>query len=127
MPGSQAWKPTPKAAAPQPAAPVPAPSRPAVITAPAPAPAPPANEGIIYWTGKLEKNKVVVIENGQVNMGQASGDLFTGIPVDIHLPSPAVVLVERPTAQNNWRRVAFRCLRNTNGSVTINIQWSLLR
>lgn len=127
LPGSQAWKPPSKTAAPQAAATAPAPNRPAVITAPAPPPPPAANEGIIYWTGKLEKNKVVVIENGQVNMGQVSGNLFTGIPVDVHLPSPAVALVERPTAQNNWRRVAFRCLRNTDGSVTINIQWNLLR
>ncbi|HUG82345.1 MAG TPA: zinc ribbon domain-containing protein [Bryobacterales bacterium] len=126
LPGSQAWKPPSKAAAPQAAAPATAPSRPAV-PAPAPPPPPAANEGIIYWTGKLEKNKVVVIENSKVNMGQVSGNLFTGIPVDVHLPSPAVALVERPTAQNNWRRVAFRCLRNTDGAVTINVQWNLLR
>jgi hypothetical protein len=126
LPGSQARKPPPKAAPPQATAPPPAPNRPAAITAPASPPAP-FNEGIIYWTGKLEKNKVVVIENGQVNLGQISGTFFTGIPVDVHLPSPAVALVERPTPQNNWKRVAFRCLRNTSGSVTINIQWSLLR
>ena len=130
MPGSQAWRRVPKSTASQPAPPAPASNIPAPSTPPRSTPtAPPrqANEGIIYWTGKLEKNKVIVIENGQANIGFASGNLLTGIPVDVHLPSRAVALVERPTARNNWNRVAFRCLRNTKQSVTINIQWNLLR
>jgi hypothetical protein len=60
-------------------------------------------------------------------VGDASGDFFPGSPVDVWLPSPAVVLVERPTAQNNWSRIAFRCLRSTDRPVTLNIQWKRLR
>ena len=97
----------------------PPPSQPAPKVAP--------QEGTIYWTGKLQKNQVIVIENGEASVGIADGDYFTGIPIDVHLPSPAVRLVERPTAENNWKRVAFRCLRTTKQSVTINIQWNLLR
>jgi len=93
----------------------------------APVQPPPAQKGTIYWTGKLRKNQVIVIENGEASAGIADGDHFTGIPIDVHLPSPAVRLVERPTGENNWSRVAFRCLRNTKQSVTINIQWNLLR
>lgn len=89
--------------------------------------APPLQKGTIYWTGKLQKNQVIVIEKGEATIGIADGDHFTGIPIDVHLPSPAVQIVERPTAQNNWNRVAFRCLRTTKQSVTINIQWNLLR
>ncbi len=120
LPGSQTWKSAPNTDVSPSRHPQPAPPKPV-------APTPPATEGILYWTGKLEKNKVVVIERGEASIGQASGDLFTGIPIDVHLPSPAVVLVERPTPRNRWRRVAFRCLRNTKGSVTINVQWNLLR
>jgi len=93
----------------------------------APPPKPPLQKGTIYWTGKLQKNQVIVIENEEATIGIADGDYFTGIPIDVHLPSPAVRLVERPTTQNNWKRVAFRCLRTTKQSVTINIQWNLLR
>lgn len=101
-----------------------APVKPPPAAPPAP---PPLKKGTIYWTGKLQKNQVIVIEKGEATVGIADGDHFTGIPIDVHLPSPAVSLVERPTAQNNWSRVAFRCLRTTKQSVTINIQWNLLR
>jgi hypothetical protein len=90
-----------------------------------PPPAPP-EEGIIYWTGRLKKNDVVVIELGRASVGQAEGAL-PGTPVDVWLPSPAVVVAERPNPKNNWSRVAFRCLQNTPRNVTINVQWKLLR
>jgi hypothetical protein len=92
-----------------------------------PTPPPAAiEEGIIYWTGRLQKNQVVVIETGRASVGQAEGAL-PGTPVDVWLPSPAVVLAERPNVKNNWSRVAFRSLQNTNRNVTINVQWKLLR
>jgi len=120
MPGSQAWKRAdPPLRTNTPLAVTPPPS--------APAPKPALQKGTIYWTGKLQKNQVIVIENGEANSGFADGQHFTGIPIDVHLPSPAVRLVERPTAQNNWNRVAFQCLRTTKESVTINVQWNLLR
>jgi hypothetical protein len=94
---------------------------------PSPAPAPqPTEEGIIYWTGRLTKNQVIVIEQGKASIGMADGGL-PAIPVDVWLPSPAVTLVERPASQNNWSRVAFRCLQSTNRNVTLNIQWKRLR
>ena len=80
-------------------------------------------EGIIFWTGKLQKNKVVVIDAGTASLGLTDGSSFPGLPVDVRLPSPAVALVERPGPENGWKRVAFRCLRNTDRNVTINIQW----
>jgi hypothetical protein len=92
----------------------------------APAPAPQSGEeGIIYWTGRLAKNQVIVIERGKATAGMADGAL-PATPVDVWLPSPAVVLVERPNSKNNWSRVAFRCLQNTNRNVTLNIQWKRL-
>jgi hypothetical protein len=95
--------------------------------APSPAPAPQAlEEGIIYWTGRLTKNQVIVIDRGKATIGMADGNL-PATPVDVWLPSPAVTLVERPTSQNNWSRVAFRCLQSTNRNVTLNIQWKRLR
>jgi hypothetical protein len=93
----------------------------------APAPAPPVREeGIIYWTGRLTKNQVIVIERDKASVGLAEGSL-PGTPVDVWLPSPAVVLAERPNSQNNWSRVAFRCLQSTNRNVTLNVQWKHLR
>jgi hypothetical protein len=83
-------------------------------------------EGIIYWTGRLAKNQVIVIERGKATIGTADG-ILPATPVDVWLPSPAVVLVDRPNDQNNWNRVAFRCLQSTNRNVTLNIQWKRLR
>lgn len=84
-------------------------------------------EGIIYWTGKLVKNRIVVIEAGESNHGLAEGDLLPGKAVDVHVFSPAIRLVERPRPANDWKRVAFRCLQNKDRSVTLNIQWTLRR
>jgi hypothetical protein len=91
-----------------------------------PAPPAPAEEGIIYWTGRLQKDQVIVIELGRASGGQAEGAL-PGTPVDVWLPSPAVALTERPNPKNNWSRVSFRCRQNTRQSVTINVQWRRLR
>lgn len=93
---------------------------------PAPPAAPAVEEGILYWTGRLRKNQVITIEAGSASVGQVEGKL-PGIPVDVWLPSPAVVLAERPNPDNNWGRVAFRCVRDTNRNVTINVQWKRLR
>ncbi len=83
-------------------------------------------EGILYWTGRLRKNQVIVIDGTNASVGQIEGKL-PGIPIDVWLPSPAVVLAERPNPENNWSRVAFRCVRDTNRNVTINVQWKRLR
>jgi hypothetical protein len=116
----------PDAQPPRPAASQPQSASSATAGAPS-APAPPApEEGIIYWTGRLTKNQVIVIERGKATIGMADGGL-PATPVDVWLPSPAVTLVERPTSQNNWSRVAFRCLQSTNRNVTLNIQWKRLR
>jgi hypothetical protein len=67
-----------------------------------------------------------VIERDKATIGMADGSL-PATPADVWLPSPVVALVERPNSDNNWSRVAFRCLRSTDRSVTLNIQWKRLR
>jgi zinc-ribbon domain len=83
-------------------------------------------EGIIYWTGRLTKNQVIVIDLNKASIGTTDGGL-PATPVDVWVPSPAVVLVERPSSKNNWSRLSFRCLQSTNRSVTLNVQWKRLR
>ncbi len=128
LPGGQAWKAPSKKS--DPAAPrqqTASASPPPRLQPRPPAPAPqPKSEGIIYWTGTLKKNQTIVIEGTEATAGFADGDLLPGNAVDVHIPSPAVALVERPTPRNGWKRVAFRCLRSTKRSVTLNIQWRML-
>ena len=123
LPGSQAWSPPSRKSAPAPRQTASASPLPRLQPRP-PAPVPqPKGEGIIYWTGKLKKNQTIVIDGTEATVGFADGDLLPGKAVDVHIPSPAVALAERPTPRNGWRRVAFRCLRSTKRPVTLNIQW----
>jgi hypothetical protein len=85
------------------------------------------DEGVIFWTGRLRRNQTIVVDSKQASAGTLDGDLLPGTPVDVWVPSPAVALVERPNPQNNWGRVVFRCLRDTDRNVTLNIQWKRLQ
>ena len=127
LPGSQAWRVPPKKTAPADLPTQTAAASPPPRLVPRP-PAPPPQvrtEGIIYWTGKLKKNQTIVIDGAEATVGFADGNLLPGSAVEVHIPSPAVQLVEHPTPRNGWKRVAFRCLRSTKRSVTLNIQWKV--
>lgn len=123
MPGSQAWKKPPKASSP-PSTRGPGPRAPSELRSPK---TQLAREGTLYWTGKLQQNRVIVIQAGEADSGMADGDLLPGVPVDVRTFSPAVTIVEPPSPKNGWKRVSIRCLRTTKRSVTINIEWSLRR
>ncbi len=127
LPGAGAYSPPPP----------PAPKRPAAGSSAEPQqqktvrsqPQPPAaprapKEGIIYWTGRLQQNRVIVIEADSATTGVVDGSLLPGVPVELRVLSPVVALVERPGPQNGWKRVSFRCLKTTKASVTLNLQWS---
>jgi hypothetical protein len=98
--------------------------------APPPTPAPvqplePAapSEGIIFWSGKLQRNKRFIISTKGTDYGFADGKLLPGTPVEVRVLSPAVRVVEAPGPNNSWQRIILECTRNTNQSVTINVQW----
>ena len=127
LPGSQAWRVPSKKSAPADEPTQTAAASPPPRSEPRPVAPPPQvrTEGIIYWTGKLKKNQTIVIDGAEATVGFADGNLLPGSAVEVHIPSPAVQLVEYPTPRDGWKRVAFRCLRSTKRSVTLNIQWKL--
>ena len=128
LPGNQAWQAPPKKKDITAEQAIASASPPRRLQPPPPAPPPQVRqEGIIYWTGKLRKNQTIVVDGAEASVGFVDGALLTGEAVEVHIPSPAVALVERPTPRNGWTRVAFRCLRTTKRSVTLNIQWRLMR
>ena len=81
----------------------------------------------MYWTGRLIRNGVVIIDVAGASRGETNGDFLPGIPVGVRMFSKAIDIVEKPSRANDWKRVSFRCLKNTKGSVTVNIRWYLLR
>lgn len=111
------------ATSPPPAAPVTQPSTTPVQPAEPAAPA----EGIIFWTGKLQRNKRFIISTKGTDYGFADGAMLPGTPVEIRVLSPAVRVVESPGPNNSWQRVILECTRNTNQTVTINVQWFAAR
>ena len=127
LPGSQAWRVPSNKSAPADVPTQTAAASPPPRLGPRPVAPPPQvrTEGIIYWTGKLQKNQTIVIDGGEATVGFADGNLLPGSAVEVHIPSPAVQLVEHPTPRDGWKRVAFRCLRSTKQSVTLNIQWKV--
>jgi hypothetical protein len=102
------------------------------VTQPAAAPIQPAQpaaptEGIIFWSGRLQRNKRFIISTKGTDYGFADGAMLPGTPVEIRVLSPAVRVVEAPGPNNSWQRVILECTRNTNQSVTINVQWFAAR
>ncbi len=96
-----------------------------VPTAPA-KPTPPARTyGDLYWTGVLDKNTIVSIDNGAASAGSMDGAALPGKAVRIEAYSPAIEIVEQPSADSGWTRFKFRCLRNSKASATVNFRWRL--
>ena len=99
-----------------------APTAAAEAIAPPPAPAE-RQAGDLFWTGKLDKNSIVVVDAGQANAGFLDGDALPGRPVALTTFSAGVEIVEAPGPTNGWKRFSFRCLRSTKGSATVNFRW----
>lgn len=107
----------------------PAESTPRTAAAPSPRASPrsepPAGPaaGDLYWTGKLDKNTIVLVEDGRANDGYLDGDALPGRPVALTTAAAGVEIVEAPGPENGWTRFSFRALKSSKGTATVNFRW----
>lgn len=104
--------------------PPPAP-RPEPVEPPAP-PAPPSpppyqgpSAGTLIWTGNIDGNTLLKIQGGGVNFGRLTNEL-PGIAVRVEVEPRDFVVVDAPSAANNWKSVSLRSLRRVRQTV---IRW----
>ena len=83
-----------------------------------------AKEGLIIWSGTLQKDQVVTLDGSSANSGSLRGAL-PGVPVIISIEPRDIAIVEMPGPSNGWKRLALRSRNNRNSVVTI--RWSLLQ
>jgi len=69
----------------------------------------------------LEKGKLITIAPGIDPEGSVSYE-FPGVPIDVHINTPGVTIVERPSAGNGWSRISFRS--SVKRKMVVSINWS---
>ena len=75
------------------------------------------------WSGTLEKNGVLVIEDRHASHGTLTGEL-PGVPVEIEVDAKEFGVAEAPAPSNGWKRIAIRSRRKRSASLTI--KWTAL-
>ena len=83
-----------------------------------------AESGIITWSGKLEKNAVLVIAPPIASVGEITGAL-PGKPVSIEVDPPDVTIRQMPSAENEYKQLMLYSGSNRYTSITI--RWKELR
>ncbi len=88
---------------------------------PAPKRAQPAqlNSGTIIWTGELQKNSVLILEDQQASIGAIEGQ-FPGRPISIEVDPKEVVIRQLPNATNGWKLIILYSGNQKYTSITIN-------
>jgi hypothetical protein len=78
--------------------------------------------GVLQWTGELGKGEVLFIDGTTASEGVVKGSL-PGVPVVIEVDRREIAIIEAPSAQNHWSRLAVSPL---NGSQTkIMVVWRM--
>ena len=74
--------------------------------------------GIITWSGKLDKNAILVIAPPIASIGKITGEL-PGKPVSIKVDPPEVIFRQMPDKENGYRQLMLYSGSNQFSSITI--------
>jgi len=80
--------------------------------------------GTVIWTGRLDRNSVLVITQRQASVGSIVGEL-PGVPVSIELDPADLVVRQMPGPQNQWKQIILYSGPNRYRSITL--YWKTLR
>jgi serine/threonine protein kinase len=80
--------------------------------------------GTVIWTGRLDRNSVLVITQRQASVGSVVGEL-PGVPVSVE-PDPADLVVRQmPGPENQWKQIILYSGPSRYRSITL--YWKTLR
>lgn len=109
------------------------PNTPAPTTIPTPAATdagqPPATNrysgpstGTIRWSGILDRDGILTVETDRASTGTMTGAL-PGVPVLLQMLSKDFTIVERPSNENNWRRLT---VQSKTAQSSLILQWTVV-
>lgn len=76
--------------------------------------------GMFTWSGQIEKNGTVTIDDAGASRGQVLGNMLPGLPVQISLDNNNEFALERaPGPSNGWKRLTIRSRRGKRSNVRI--------
>jgi hypothetical protein len=78
--------------------------------------------GVLLWSGQIEKNGTVTIDDAGASRGEVRGNKLPGLPVQITLDNNREFAVEQaPGPANGWKRLTIRS--NKGKTSTVRITW----
>jgi WXG100 protein secretion system (Wss), protein YukD/zinc-ribbon domain len=81
--------------------------------------------GVLLWSGHLEKNGTVTIDDAGASRGEVRGNRLPGLPVQISLDNNREFAVEQaPGPANGWKRLTIRSTKGKSSNVRIT--WSVV-
>ena len=83
----------------------------------------PAATGVITWTGRMQKNAVLVINGTGASFGSVAGT-FPGLPIKVEVEPPTVQVRELPRAENGWKQLMLYSGSERFSSIVI--RWTAL-
>ena len=79
--------------------------------------------GVITWSGKLEKNSILVLAPPQASVGSITGE-FPGKPVSIEVEPKEAVIRRAPDETNGYKQLML--YSGSNRFTTITIRWKTI-
>ena len=86
---------------------------------PKPEQPPVQSSGIMLWSGKVEKNGTIVIDEGKSATGTVNGTALPGFPVTVRVEPKGFTVAEPPSAANSWKRIAIHSQKKAHIVVTV--------
>jgi hypothetical protein len=81
--------------------------------------------GMLMWSGQVEKNGTITIDDAGTSRGTLKGQMLPGMPVQISIDNNREFALETsPGPSNGWKRLTIRSKRGKAATVTIT--WSVV-
>ncbi len=76
-------------------------------------------QGILTWSGKLEKNSILVIGANSASIGKIAGNPLPGKPVLLELEPKEIAIRQAPNKENGWQQIMLYSGKVKYSSITI--------
>jgi len=82
------------------------------------------SSGIMLWSGKVEKNGTIVIDNGKSETGAVNGAALPGVPVSVTVEPKGFTIAEPPSAATGWKRMTIHSQKKAH--IVVTVKWNRL-
>ena len=82
------------------------------------------SSGIMLWSGKVEKNGTIVIDNGKSETGAVNGAALPGVPVSVTVEPKGFTIAEPPSAATGWKRMTIHSKKKAH--IVVTVKWNKL-